>query len=159
MKGKIKWFNNPKGFGFISCEDGNDVFFHFSCLADKKTRSQVVSGQFIINEDDRVELDVEKNGKGSIQAVNVRILDAEGRSSKAVSRIYKCNPCKIGLDGDEYIQMDIDRFIGYLQDTIKTNEKYLETMPYSEDVVRTSLTSQINSYEGLLGMIEANSFK
>ncbi len=30
MNGKVKWFNQEKGFGFITAEDGNDVFAHFS---------------------------------------------------------------------------------------------------------------------------------
>lgn len=30
MEGKVKWFNAEKGYGFITCEDGNDVFAHFS---------------------------------------------------------------------------------------------------------------------------------
>ena len=31
MKGTVKWFNNQKGYGFISDEEGKDVFVHYSC--------------------------------------------------------------------------------------------------------------------------------
>ncbi len=63
LKGKVKWFNSMKGFGFIEPEGGEkDVFVHQSSLADEKE---------YLREDDEVEFEVEETPKGK-QAVNVR---------------------------------------------------------------------------------------
>ncbi len=62
MKGTVKWFNNQKGYGFITDEDGRDVFVHFSGL--------VMEGYKSIEEGAAVEFDVADGGKGP-QAVNV----------------------------------------------------------------------------------------
>ena len=47
MKGTVKWFNAKKGFGFISDEEGNDVFVHFSALQ--------MDGFKVLDEGDEVE--------------------------------------------------------------------------------------------------------
>ena len=62
MKGTVKWFNAKKGFGFISDEEGNDVFVHFSAL-------QMV-GFKVLDEGDEVEFEVIDGEKGP-QAANV----------------------------------------------------------------------------------------
>ena len=62
MKGKVKWFNPQKGFGFICAEDGKDVFVHFSGL--------LVDGFKTIDEGADVEFEVVDGAKGP-QAVNV----------------------------------------------------------------------------------------
>mgnify|MGYP001290718516 CR=1 FL=1 len=64
-KGKVKWFNGQKGFGFICDEDGNDVFVHFSGLA--------MDGYKTLEEGQNVEFEVEKGQRGP-QAVNVKIV-------------------------------------------------------------------------------------
>ena len=61
-KGTVKWFNAKKGFGFLSDEDGNDVFVHFSAL--------VMDGFKVLEEGDSVEFDVVDGEKGP-QAANV----------------------------------------------------------------------------------------
>lgn len=62
--GIVKWFNNEKGFGFISVEGEEDVFVHFSAIiADG--RKNLVEGQ-------RVTFDTEKTDRG-LQATNVFI--------------------------------------------------------------------------------------
>ena len=62
MKGKVKWFNAKKGFGFISDENGNDVFVHFSALQ--------MDGFKVLDEGEEVEFDV-VNGEKGPQASNV----------------------------------------------------------------------------------------
>ncbi len=62
MKGTVKWFNNQKGYGFISDENGNDVFVHYSGLNMEGFKS--------LDEGAEVEFDVTDGAKGP-QAVNV----------------------------------------------------------------------------------------
>jgi CspA family cold shock protein len=62
-EGKVKWFNEAKGFGFISQENGEDVFVHFSAIQAEGFRT--------LAEGDRVSFDVTQGPKG-LQAANVR---------------------------------------------------------------------------------------
>ncbi|MDO5292208.1 MAG: cold-shock protein [bacterium] len=64
-KGTVKWFNNQKGFGFISDEAGNDVFVHYTGLA--------MDGFKSLTEGQSVEYDV-VNGEKGPQATNVTVL-------------------------------------------------------------------------------------
>ena len=61
MKGKVKFFNGPKGFGFIAGEDGKEYFVHQTGLSEGVR----------INEDDEVSFDVEEGDRGP-KAVNVK---------------------------------------------------------------------------------------
>ncbi len=61
-KGKVKWFNNRKGFGFIQQEDGPDLFVHFSSIQ--------IDGYRTLNEGEEVTFDVEDGERGP-KAVNV----------------------------------------------------------------------------------------
>ncbi len=62
VTGTVKWFNNTKGYGFISQDGGADVFVHFSAIQGNGYRS--------LNEGQQVEFSVEQGPKG-LQAVNV----------------------------------------------------------------------------------------
>jgi CspA family cold shock protein len=62
MKGKVKWFNADKGFGFIEREGGDDVFVHFSAVRSEGYKS--------LNEGQDVQFDIEQGQRGP-QAVNV----------------------------------------------------------------------------------------
>ena len=65
-KGTVKWFNNQKGYGFISDSEGNDVFVHYSGLK--------MDGFKSLDEGQKVEYDVIQGAKGP-QAVNVTKVD------------------------------------------------------------------------------------
>jgi len=60
--GTVKWFNDAKGFGFITTEGGEDVFVHFSAIQGNGFRT--------LSEGARVEFDVVQGPKG-LQAANV----------------------------------------------------------------------------------------
>ena len=62
-QGSVKWFNDAKGYGFISQENCEDVFVHFSAIQAQGFKS--------LAEGDRVEFEVTKGPKG-LQAANVR---------------------------------------------------------------------------------------
>ena len=62
-KGKVKWFNNTKGYGFITSEDGKDVFVHFSSITGEGYKS--------LADGDEVEFEITQGVKGD-QAENVK---------------------------------------------------------------------------------------
>ncbi len=65
VKGKVKWFNSQKGYGFITQDEGNDVFVHFSAIQ--------TDGFKKLEEGQRVEFEVQKGDKGP-QAANVKVI-------------------------------------------------------------------------------------
>ena len=64
ITGTVKWFNSEKGYGFLSQENGPDVFVHFSAIQSDGYRT--------LNEGQRVEFSIERGPKG-LQASNVSI--------------------------------------------------------------------------------------
>lgn len=65
MQGKVKWFANEKGYGFITSDEGDDYFVHFTAIQGDGFRT--------LEEGERVEFDTEEGRKG-VQAANVRKL-------------------------------------------------------------------------------------
>ena len=61
-RGKVKWFSNQKGYGFITPEDGKDVFVHFSAIQGDGYKS--------LEEGQEVVFEIEKGAKGE-QATKV----------------------------------------------------------------------------------------
>ena len=66
MKGKVKWFDGKKGYGFITGEDGKEVFVHYSGI--------VKDGFKALNEKQEVEYELGEGSKG-IQAINVKVVE------------------------------------------------------------------------------------
>jgi CspA family cold shock protein len=64
-QGQVKWFNDAKGYGFITQDGGEDVFVHFSAIQANGFKS--------LAEGDKVEFEVTRGPKG-LQAANVRKL-------------------------------------------------------------------------------------
>ena len=63
MQGTVKWFNNSKGFGFIGCKGGKDVFVHATVME--------AAGIHTLSEGDRVSFDVQQDTRGA-KAVNLK---------------------------------------------------------------------------------------
>jgi len=62
VRGKVKWFSNQKGYGFITPESGNDVFVHYTAIQD--------DGYKTLEEGQEVEFEITQGAKGE-QATNV----------------------------------------------------------------------------------------
>ncbi len=66
MTGRVKWFNDQKGYGFIEVEGGKDVFVHHSSIQGEGFKS--------LREGDKVEFEISQGSKGP-QATQVKIID------------------------------------------------------------------------------------
>lgn len=63
MRGKVKWFNNEKGYGFIECNDLEDIFVHYSAITK--------DGYKTLKEGDIVDFKLIETSKG-LQAIDVK---------------------------------------------------------------------------------------
>ena len=66
MTGKVKWFDSKKGYGFITAENGKEIFVHFSGMA--------TDGFTSLNEGQSVQFEVGSGAKGE-QAINVTVVE------------------------------------------------------------------------------------
>ena len=65
MKGTVKWFDTAKGYGFITTEQGNDIFVHYTGIAKQGFR--------VLEEGQQVEFEVGEGKRGE-QAINVNVV-------------------------------------------------------------------------------------
>ena len=91
MKGKVKWYNFKKGFGFISGEDGKDYFVHFTA---------VPKGAMLREEDD-VNFDAVETDKG-IQAQNIVVSGGNAGTSKSSASTQEEVPAKQHEDSEDF---------------------------------------------------------
>ena len=75
FKGKVKWFNNAKGYGFIGRDDGPDVFVHYSSIQ--------LDGYKTLKEGDDVEFDIVQGQKGAQADAVVRLRVAAAHTDNA----------------------------------------------------------------------------
>lgn len=66
MTGKVKWFDSKKGYGFITTENGKEIFVHFSGIVKEGFKS--------LNEGQKVEFEIGNGTKGE-QAINVTVVE------------------------------------------------------------------------------------
>ena len=66
MRGTVKWFNNQKGYGFITMEDDTDVFVHWTGIVSDKKFKSIAEGQ-------KVTFDI-TDGENGKQATNVSVV-------------------------------------------------------------------------------------
>ena len=73
-KGTVKWFSNTRGFGFITMEDGTDIFVHYSGIVSEEKFKSITEGQ-------TVEFEIADCEKGK-QAINVTVVETVTESEE-----------------------------------------------------------------------------
>ena len=67
VQGYVKWFDSARGYGFITAQDGNDYFVHYSAIDGEGYRT--------IDKDRDVEFEIEINSENKTRAINVKELE------------------------------------------------------------------------------------
>lgn len=122
--GKVKWFNDAKGYGFITDEAGSDVFVHYSNIVAESRKS--------LNQNDIVEFEIGEGTTGRTQAVNVNVVYAcfengSLNSQYAIERLKSgCVVIKVEFDEDG----NIEDLTSYAND-IKAKSSYIS---YAENI-------------------------
>lgn len=118
MQGTVKWFNNQKGYGFITDSDGKDVFVHHSNI--------VMDGFRHLNEDDVVNFELGTGNDGREQAVSVIPV----LTRKMVEDVLKKDNLHIQTMKDGY---GVTKYIVVNElDVIQTDEKGMTLMEVAE---------------------------
>ena len=82
MKGKVKWYNNQKGYGFITSEKGEDIFVHYSAIEGIIKELQ---------ENEKVLFDTITDERGLIRAINVLHDERKDKKSMTKKDFHSCN--------------------------------------------------------------------
>lgn len=93
--GKVKWYDETKGFGFLSQESGPDVYVHADALPD---------GLTTINPGTRVEFGIAQGRRGD-QALQVRVLEAPASISRNQSQARRKNPEEMSTIVEDLIRL------------------------------------------------------
>ena len=101
--GKVKWFDPAKGFGFLSQEDGPDVYVHGDALPE---------GVTTVKAGTRVEFGIAQGRRGD-QALQVRILDAPPSVSRSQQQARRKSPEEMGTIVEDLIRLLDDIGEGY----------------------------------------------
>ena len=98
-KGKVKWFNNAKGYGFIGREDGPDVFVHYSAIQ--------LDGYKTLKEGDDVEFDIVEGQKGPQADAVVRFGIAQRPQRRLDARRHRALPARPPPGGEGEVRLPI----------------------------------------------------